>query len=258
MSATDPIVQTPTESSEGSKHFSAEKAPLPKPRFDKRTIDVSKVFLAYMTFVGDVERTAAALDMHPDTVRQLAEQEGWHGKIQRVNALTKSGQPGDYERGVNRALSFVQAHRIRLLLDRVLRRYEDLTDDELDARLETVGRGGTRAFSCRFMADFTAAMEKAQHLAYLALGDSLAEREMRGKPDDEVEATTIHAAVIAALNNPRALGLDDKLLSQVVEQEATIDRAHDLCQNGTVRQNVPSSEKPEVSVASVPLKPAGT
>lgn len=191
---------------------------------DKRRLDVSQIFLAFMTFVGDVEKTAAALDLDPKVVKDLAVSEGWQDKIKRVCLLSKSEKPGDWERAQNRALCFVQAHRVRLVLDKVLECFHELTANEVLDKLSTV-RESHVTFSSRFLSDLTSAMEKAHFLSYAALGDTVKERETREDTSDGVDANALHAATLAALNNPNAKFVPSDLL--VLEASQTVKSVAD-------------------------------
>jgi len=166
----------------------------------KANIDVSQCFLVYMSLVGDAEKTAAALDLDPKFVRDLAKDEGWDQKIQRVCLLSKGERPGDYERAVNRALCFVQAHQTSQLLDRLLTELRGLDGaDLLDAVSVKTKFGST--YSARLFADITAAMEKCHQMKYAALGDTVKERDTRANSEGgDLNANDMHAAVISALN----------------------------------------------------------
>src|SRR6266542_1146087 len=87
---------------------------------DKNRIDVAQAFLLFMATIGDYDRVAAALDLEPEQVRELAESEGWTDKIRRVSVMSKSGKPGDFERAQNRALCFFQVYMINIHIDQLL------------------------------------------------------------------------------------------------------------------------------------------
>lgn len=166
----------------------------------KAHVDVSQCFLVYMSLVGDAEKTAAALDLDPDFVRALAKDEGWDHKIQRVCLLSKGEKPGDYERAVNRALCFVQAHQTSQLLDQIIAALRAHKADDLLDAIATKTKFGS-VLSARIFADLTAAMEKCHQMKYAALGDTVKEREGRsGDEEGQMNANALHATVIAALN----------------------------------------------------------
>lgn len=171
-------------------------------RLSKNSIDVSQVFLVFMSLVGDVERTALALDLDPKFVEKLAAEEGWAQKIRRISVMSKSEKPGDWEKAQNRALCFVQAHQASMLIDRFLHLLNIKDDLGIEACATHVSKDGSQKYvSARFLADITSAMEKLQHLKYTALGDTAGERKTEEKQSGEQAAGSIHAAVIAALSS---------------------------------------------------------
>lgn len=172
-------------------------------KIDTSKLDVAQIFLTYMSLVGCVEKVAAALDLDPAIVQGLADEFGWDVKLRRVSLMSKSGKPGDYERAQNRALNFVQAHRLRLVLDKMIAAYSDLSPVDAVMKCASIDREGVPHASARYFADVAAAMEKVQAMSYAALGDSLKERTERDANDESGGMTPnqLHAAVIAALNN---------------------------------------------------------
>jgi hypothetical protein len=175
----------------------------------KNQINVVRVFLIYSAFVGDVDKTASALNLDPDFVRKLAKDEGWNEQLRRITLLSKTGRPGDFERAQNRALSFVQAHQTSELLNRVLEQFSGMTNEEIIEAIASVAKDGSRHVSGRFFADLTAAMEKCHSMKYAALGDTAGERVKRVDNDsEEMNATALHMAVMSALNNPKVKAID--------------------------------------------------
>jgi hypothetical protein len=175
----------------------------------KNSANVVRIFLVYTAFVGDVEKTAAALHLAPEFVRKLAQDEGWNAQLKQVCLMSKSGKPGDFERAQNRALCFVQAHQTRNLIDRVLATFGEMTEAEILEAVSSVAKDGSRHVSGRFFADLTAAMQKTHEMAYAALGDGAGERLKREDGQgEEMNATALHAAVLAALNNPKVKTID--------------------------------------------------
>src|SRR5512147_2825458 len=75
-------------------------------------------FLVYASFCGDVIRAGHALGLPPSAVLKMADDEGWAAKLAPILELSKTGKPGDIERAMNRAVSFVQAHRMKNFLNR--------------------------------------------------------------------------------------------------------------------------------------------
>jgi len=196
-------------------------------------LDLQQVFLLFANFGGDVIRTAAALSISPAAVLRMADEDGWLARIEPLIKLSKSGRPGDHERGINRAICFVQAHRFRLILERTIKRLTSLTDAELEqfmseVRLNKEGAVMGSKLNLRALSDMAAALEKAHHMTYAALNDSMPERAKRKQPDEDGDSTTdIHAKLAAAMSSaglsrsPRAILFE----AQVQQGEAIAERA---------------------------------
>ena len=211
-------------------------------RLNKNRIDVSAVLLTYVATVGDVHKTATALDLDPATVRQLASQEGWDAKIQRVTMLSKSGRPGDWERASNRALCWVQGHRIRSLIDRVILHFEDMSEAEVCAEITATGKNGVRHVSARFFTDLAAAAQRAHEMTYAALGDTATDRSNREDEPDQLNTSALHAAVMTALNSGTAAGKPaDVIVRELAEETENIARES----HAQMRENHASAERTE-------------
>jgi hypothetical protein len=205
------------------------------------TLDREQAFLLYTTFAGDAQRTAHALGVSPVDVLRLADSEGWTAKLANILALMRSAKPGDVERGVNRALNFVQAHKFRLFLERALKVMYNWNDEELTAHLnpETVSKlGTTTKFTTRPMADLASAIEKCQTLTYSALNDTAPERVRRNAEDNPDKAEDLHARIAAAMataggsQTARAqlfdaqLAIGEQQSQEMKKRVAPIDDAH--------------------------------
>lgn len=168
----------------------------------KNSVDVVACFLTYVTFCGDIEKTAAARNLDPAFVAKLSQDENWPARIKTICRMTAEGRPGDFERAQNRALCFVQGHQVATLLDRLIHELSEKTDADLVEVLTPRNKDGSPGpISAKVFADLTAAMEKCHFLKYIALGDSVKEREQRAEEDGaSVSANALHSAVINALN----------------------------------------------------------
>lgn len=183
--------------------------------------DREQAFQLYATFCGDVERTAHALGIRPVDVLRAAEELGWNNKLANIIALKKSARPGDIERGINRAQNFVQAHKFRLFVERVIRKLTGLTEAEFQEYIfEAKDKEGMTVskLSTRAIADLASAMEKCQSMTYLALSDTAQDRAKREEAvDDSASGGHLHAQIAAAMaeagkdTSPRAHLLDAQL-----------------------------------------------
>lgn len=194
--------------------------------------DREQAFLLFTTFCGDAERTAHALGVSPVDVLRVADAEGWTRKLANILEQMRSAKPGDVERGVNRALNFVQAHKFRLFLERTLKHMYGWTDAELIANLnpETVSKmGSTTKFTTRPMADLASAIEKCHVLTYQALNDTAPERARRAGDVPGGASEDLHAQIAAAMakaggsKTPRAMLFDAQLV-QGAEQVKQIKK----------------------------------
>jgi hypothetical protein len=170
---------------------------------NKSKLDVVKVFLCYVATVGDVEKTALACDLDPQTVSDLATSEGWAEKVRRLSLASKhSGlQAGDFERMQNRALAWVQGHRLRQVLDTVLCALSEKSQDELMETITEEDKLGNRRINARVFSDLSKSLETCNGLCFAALGDTIPERQALA-PDAAASTAAVHASLIAALNAP--------------------------------------------------------
>lgn len=196
------------------------------------SIDREQAFLLFATFTGDVERTAHALDVPATAVLKMAEEEGWTNKLGPILALKKSSRPGDVERAINRALNFVQSHRMRLFIQRVITRLTGFNEVEFEEYLFTGAKEKdgtvTKKLSTRALADLASALEKTQAMTYQALNDTAQDRAKRKEDGGDTDVSTgdLHAQISAGLAAVRASAtpraqLFDAQLAQAEELSKT-------------------------------------
>jgi hypothetical protein len=180
-------------------------------------LDVDQVFMLYAAFCGDVAKTAHSSGIPQDKVVALAVEHQWPERIKSLVDLTKGSKPGDVERGINRAMNFVQAHRYRIFVEGVMRALmstssteEGLRDTLTVKRFNKKGECINESCNMRPLADLASAMEKIHWMTYQALNDSPQERAKRvEKPADDVSQADVHAKIAATLaemrtNSPKA------------------------------------------------------
>lgn len=212
----------------GSSTKSSMDSPAPLPEnldeVEYQPIDRENLFLLYATFAGDLERTAAAAGLGTTQVLRIVDEENWTEKLKGIIELRKSGKPGDIEKAINRAISFVQAHRLRLVVDRAIRYFTGLSENDFQDQLMT-GAPGTKPgeakivkMSTRAIADLASALEKCHAAAYQALGDTASERVKAQAPSATAEAySDLHAKIAQAMakagasKTPRAMLADAQL-----------------------------------------------
>lgn len=138
----------------------------------KEQLDVSKIFLAYMVAHGDPMRAAQIAQCNPEDVLFLATTELWDSKLAQ-QAILKGATPEEARertRELNRATNYVQALRMRELVDRTIKWcYED--EKHILNFCTEVDKQGKKIFSTKPMLELAKAAEVAQNLLYRALGD---------------------------------------------------------------------------------------
>ena len=178
---------------------------------DKNVLDVAQIFQTYIAFSGDVSRTAVAVNQDVKVIEALALSEDWKDKIQ-VWMRLREGDPSDVQIQINRAVNYVQAHRIRAVLDKVVTHLSAMDAKEIANLLTKSGKNATE-FSARPLADLTKAIEACQGMTQRALGDTIAER-----PDapGTGKGSDIALMVLRAMNAADRMGIDSV---ELVRQE---------------------------------------
>lgn len=197
-------------------------------------IDREQAFLLFATNCGDIIKTSHALGIDSVALLRVVDEEGWCARLQPILEKMKSHKPGDLERGINRALNFVQAYRLRMILERAIREMTGWTDEQLRANLlqETCTKmGSSTKLSTRWAADFATALEKCHSLTYQALNDTTSERIKRKEESTDGSALDLHARIAAAMGSaggtktPRGLLFDAQLeVAADIAQKAAIPK----------------------------------
>jgi hypothetical protein len=190
-------------------------------------VDDEQLFQLFAIYCGDVRRCALAANMDEGIVQAKAAAGGWAEKIKLLIDLKTSARPGDSERGINRAVNFVQAHRWRNHLQRVMNRLMAMDDEELFDMLcsVTVDKAGNvqKKMNTRAFADMSAAMEKCHAMSYSALNDTVGERKERGdEPEQHKSAAEMHLNITRAMEQIR-LANQAELAKQITVSEPTVD-----------------------------------
>jgi len=162
-------------------------------------LDYSKLFLIYVSFLGDVERTAAAAGLDQKLVEQIAITDEWVAKVQSLSTVRKDQGTEAFAKELNRTLNFVQSVRVRNLLDKAIKRLTDNEQDFVDSiTAYSSGHKGPamRNVSGKALLDFTKACQIVQSMTYAALGDVPAAR-VTG--DDDAGGAAPSLAVMRAM-----------------------------------------------------------
>lgn len=167
------------------------------------------IFRLYAQFCGDLDRTACATGKSVDEVVELAEAGKWQKKIAVLLRLKDSGVPGDAERGINRAVNFIQADRMRQIVERAIQVLQKMSNEEfvrlcLVESFDHQGNGSTKIVM-RAFADLATSLEKCHAMTYQALSDTATDRKDRRETNDESHsAGELHIAMADALAKVRA------------------------------------------------------
>lgn len=138
----------------------------------KEELDVSKIFLAYLVAAGDPIRTSQIAQCRPEDVLYLARVELWDSKLAE-QAVIKGSSPAESRertRELNRATNYVQALRLREMVDRTIKWCYDDEKNILNFAIE-IDKQGKKVFSTKPVLELAKAAEVAQTLLYRALGD---------------------------------------------------------------------------------------
>lgn len=162
-------------------------------------IDGAKAFLLYLAFSGNLEQTAVAMDAPLAVLKELALREQWAAKMSELGR-SPDGGPAEQQL-VNRTVNYVQAHRMRSVLDTVLEHVRDeLTTEEGKKRiLMSPGKEGD-TFSVRAITDLAKAMEACHAMTERALGTPEAAGGKKGAED-------VFLSVMKAMNAAEGVGL---------------------------------------------------
>lgn len=187
-------------------------------QINTKQVDVAAVFLGYVACVGSIEKVSLMFDLDPSLVEKLAEENDWLGKVKRLSLVSKDGTDNnEWAKMQSRAISYVQGHQLRAVLQRVLENINQMTREDLTATVTAV-KAGSVTFTARFYADLAAAMQSAHQMCYAALGDSASEREKVSGGEETLSIEKLHSAVLMALSNPAGAGAERRLgLSETIE-----------------------------------------
>ena len=172
--------------------------------------DPEEVFRLYAMFVGDLERTAIAAHLQLEEVAEMAASGDWNKRIAVLIRLQKSGVPGDVERGVNRAINFIQADRMRRVIERVINSLNNMSADEMMQNLLCVSEDKQGNITSKIMtrpfADLATALEKCHAMTYQALNDTATDRKGRSEHEDSAQASAgeMHMALVDAMSKARS------------------------------------------------------
>jgi hypothetical protein len=136
---------------------------------NKNNLDVAHIFQTYIAFNGDVPRCSLALDLPQPVIRALATDERWDDKLKDWSQLAE-GDLRDAQVQINRAVNYVQASRMRSIVDGLISEFLKKTPAELMLLFTKATKDGSE-FLTRPLTDLVKAAEACQIMTQRALGD---------------------------------------------------------------------------------------
>src|SRR5262245_47500030 len=96
--------------------------------FSKENYDVSQMFLAYLTFLGNTTKVSIALDVPVQVVEVLAAKEDWPAKLKVYSGLRHEEQLPEDEKAIRRTVNLIQARHLQDILKRVIDQMHEKAD----------------------------------------------------------------------------------------------------------------------------------
>lgn len=170
------------------------------------TGDPAEVFAVYLQQGANAQRTALTLKIPVAEVEGLVRQHRWDVKVKEYTGGIENPTLEDFQRGqrgLNRAVNYIQAHRLRDLVDRVVQKLNDPQTLEEYTTVRT--KDGFRR-DLKPIRELAEAARTAQELSYRALGDSMdvsvTDDQTAAKDGKDLQLALIQA-MDAADRNPK-------------------------------------------------------
>jgi hypothetical protein len=192
---------------------------LPDPPEPTQTL-LTKCYLTFILLEGDANKTALACNVSPAFVERHAKREDWQSRLDAtINMCSPSSRgPAEIERLLNRAALYVQAQRIRRIIDSVISEVETaaVADKSVLDLFRVTTESGQR-IDLKPLADLSNAAVKLSQMANAAMCDTAAERAARVKHDKSTADDSLAmgskvleglARIPVACPDPEALALD--------------------------------------------------
>lgn len=143
-------------------------------------VNPNALFLVWQHLGGDHKKTAAATGVQVSLIKALAHDYGWSGLVSGRLGL------GDekLEKEINRTHNYVQAQRMRRIIDRAFE-FLETEPEALYRALHSVDRVGTVSVTAKPLVELAKAAESVHAMTYRALQDKEAQRLDPNLDDDE-------------------------------------------------------------------------
>jgi hypothetical protein len=143
---------------------------------DLARIDQARLWMSYVAFSGDLERVAKAAKVPVSAIASIEHDFDWTAKLRKM----KNGSGAEEsEREANRAVSYMQAQRMRDLIEKSISLLEDpeaLLRSLVKIKFLREGDVEEVVVSPKALLDLAKALESIHNACYRALGDVAARK----------------------------------------------------------------------------------
>src|SRR5262245_59324866 len=131
-------------------------------KFSKDRLNVSLVFLCYLSCSGDSKKVAIALDMLPETVEVLAAMENWPTQLRPYTPRRHQAEPDCHTKTIGQTVTLIQAYHLRDVICRVIERLYKASAEQLITGLSPRhAKANGPSLSTKPLLDLTRALELA-------------------------------------------------------------------------------------------------
>lgn len=190
------------------------EGPAPRrPKVSLESVDQARAWMCYAAFSGDLEKTAIASKVPLAALVALEHDFNWVAKLKRLK--TGAGE-SDAERVANRAVNYLQAQRMRDVLEDALRLLsdpEELLRQLVKFKFAADGAVERIDVNPKAVLDLAKALETVQNMSYRALGDKIpTAAETVNSSDRGTSAASVISvrSVISALTEMQERDEEDK------------------------------------------------
>lgn len=144
----------------------------------KASLDVSRVFITYLSCGGDRFKTSAVSGVSVDTITLLERHERWDLKLKSRHELAQAENKSvdEFDRELRRLQLLSQATRLKDEIDEVLLHLANLPREEKLKYLFEVSKNGSKKPTGAFYVELAKAVETCNNCIYRASGDQLPAR----------------------------------------------------------------------------------
>lgn len=145
----------------------------PRPSYDISKVDQARAWMIYCGFSGDIEKTSISSKVPAAVIRSLEHDYNWPVKLAR---LKRGAGESEAEKTANRAVSYLQAQRMREIIEKSLEMLENeeaLVKALVRFKFAKEGEIESVEFTPKHVLDLAKALESVHSACYRALGDKI-------------------------------------------------------------------------------------